>query len=119
MKWRSLVLLAALIAITLSGTAVPAATAADSPPTAKSKSGTRFQNADLARVARAWERLVGGTVTVSERARTRRVSCEISAPSKSELRKAFVAALRENGIYVIERTDGVIFDTEPEAKQAK
>ena len=105
---------------TLLASAFPAATpllaAVESSPPAKAKSGTTFQNADIARVAKAWERLIGGAVVVSERARAQRVSLEISAPSKDELRKTFVAALRENGIYVIERADGVLFDTEPKTK---
>lgn len=82
-------------------------------------SGTRFANAPITRVAKAWERLVGGTVAVSDRAQARKVSMDLSPASNDELRKRFIAALRENGVYVIERAGGVLFDTEPAASSAK
>lgn len=111
-----LIPIATLLASVFLATSNELAAATEQPPAAKAKSGTTLLNADLARVAKTWERLFGGTVTVSDRAKSRKVSIAISAPSKDELRKMFAAALRENGIQVIERTDGVFFDIEPAAK---
>lgn len=113
------VTLAALLVAALAMCTVSPLAAAEAAPPARTKSGTSFQNADLARVARAWERLVGGTVTVEERARSRRVTLTISAPTAEEFRKAFVAALRENGIVVVERDGGVAFELPPEIKGTK
>jgi hypothetical protein len=110
----SLVLVATVLAGSVAEPAGPLIAAESSPP-AKAKSGTTLQNADIARVAKTWERLIGGTATVSERAQGRKVSLTLSATSKDELRKAFVAALRENGISVTEREGGVLFDAEPKA----
>jgi hypothetical protein len=111
-----LISVATLLASVLLATSSQLAAATEQPPAAKVKTGTTLLNADLARVAKTWERLFGGTVTLSDRARTRKVSIDISAPSKDELRKMFAAVLREQGIQVVERAEGVLFDIEPAAK---
>jgi hypothetical protein len=67
-------------------------------------------NADLGRVAKIWERELGNSVTITEPAKDRRVFLAIAAPSKDELRRMAVAALRANGIDVIDREGGVVFD---------
>lgn len=113
MKKLSFVLITPLLAWALLASALQPAVAADRPSAARAKSGTSFVNADLTRVAKTWERTVGGTVVVSERAKAKKVSMEISAPTKEEWKQKFIDGLRENGVFVIERADGVVFDTEP------
>lgn len=93
---------------------------AGGPPPGAPKGGLRlnFSGTDLARVATMWERIYG-KVTVSERAKEKRVSFDISAPNRDEFRVRMIASLRENGVHVIERADGVVFDTEPGAQGGK
>jgi hypothetical protein len=119
MKKLTFILPAALLASAFPLPTLTSLTAADSPPAEKAKLDTVFRRAGIALVAKEWERLFGGTVTVSDRARVLRVSLQLFAVSKAERRKMFVASLRENGIYVVERGDAVLFDTEPEVKPAK
>lgn len=78
-----------------------------------------FPNTGIDQVAKTWQRMFGDPVTIAERAQTRKVSLQLSALAKDELRKLLVAALQEKGIYVIKRPDGVMFDTEPAAATAK
>lgn len=84
------------------------------PPAKKVGSALTLTNRDIELAARAWQRIFGETVTIADRAKSRRVSVEISAP-KDQFRTLLVDALRQNGVYVIKRTDGVLFDTEPES----
>jgi hypothetical protein len=69
---------------------------------------------DMQTVATAWRTLFGGTPTIAERAKSRIVTARLAAASREEMKVKLVDALRQNGIHVIERADGVIFDTEPE-----
>jgi hypothetical protein len=74
-------------------------------------------DADMQTVAKAWQQLFADEVAISDRAKTRTVSFKVSATSRDELRSKVVSALRENGIYVITRPNGIVLDTEPEAKK--
>ena len=73
-------------------------------------------DADMDTLAKTWRVLFGGTAVITDRAKSRGVAGKLSAPSLEELRKKMVSALRDSGIYVIERPDGVVFDTQPESK---
>jgi hypothetical protein len=73
-------------------------------------------DADMTTVVTAWRALFGGTVTVADRAKAKVVSVKIPASPRDELRKKFLAALRESGVFVFERPDGVVLDIEPESK---
>ena len=76
----------------------------------------KLPGADMATVAGMWRKLFGGEVTIGERVKSRVVSMEIPSTPRSEIRSKMVAGLRDCGIFVIERTDGVVFDSEPAPK---
>jgi hypothetical protein len=95
----------------------PVFAAAESPPVkgAKKSSGARISLPDknLEQIAAAWQRLCGETATVAERAKSRRVTLQLAASSREELRKMMVDSLREQGVYVLARPNGVEFDVAP------
>ena len=113
-------LTALLISVFFSTTLSLFAAEAGASSARKTKVGSALTltNRDIEMAARAWQRIFGETVTIAERAKSRKVSLDISAP-KDEFRAAFVEALRENGIHVVKRTDGVLFDTEPESTTSR
>jgi hypothetical protein len=76
----------------------------------------KLPKADMATVASIWRMLFGGEVTVGERVKYRVVTMEFPATTRNEVRSKLVAGLRDHGIAVIERADGVLFDSEPAPK---
>ena len=76
----------------------------------------KLPQADMATVASAWRLLIGGEVTIGERVKSRTVTLQLPATPRSEVRSKFVAGLQQNGISVIARADGVLFDSEPAPK---
>jgi type II secretory pathway component GspD/PulD (secretin) len=79
MKTLPFVLITVLFTSAFPALTLTSLAAANSPSAGKTQFGTKFQNADVAVVAKAWERVFGGTVTVSDRARGRKVSLDFSA----------------------------------------
>lgn len=76
-------------------------------------------DADISLLARTWRIYFGGNATITERAKAKGGTVIFSASSPEETRRKFEAALREIGIHVLVRPDGVVFDTEPESSPQK
>jgi hypothetical protein len=98
--------------------------AAAEPPPAKGAgkvTGARisFPDKTLEQVAAAWLRMFGETATVAEHLKARRVTLQLAASSKEELRRMMVDSLREQGVAVVARSNGVEFDRAPEVKPGK
>lgn len=85
------------------------------------KSGFRltFPGNDVTVIARAFERAYNTKVTLSESVRGKTVKLNVTAPTRDELRLKLIAGLRQNGIQVIEGSDGITLTSELSASGGK
>jgi len=74
---------------------------------------------DMKTTATVCRQLFGREVAVSDRAKSKSITIKFSAASLDEARVKLETTLRENGIFVIHRSEGILLDTEPADKQSK
>lgn len=78
-----------------------------------------MNDVDIIAVAKMWQDVFGGVATAADRIKAKKFSISVSDSSLDEFQRKVEAALRQTGVYLIYRPDGMLLDSEPENHRRK